>query len=116
MTRAQLPHRRPNATREVEDGGHRFTVTIGFDLEGRPKEVFADGLKIGTGLGHVIADACIWASLLLQHGATPADLGKSLTRIPVAPWQGDGTTAASVLGTIAEVVQAEADGIADIVP
>lgn len=116
MTRVQLPQRRPNATREVEHGGHRFTVTIGFDLEGRPKEVFADGLKIGTGLGHVIADACIWASILLQHGAMPAELGKSLSRVPVAGWDEGATVPGSVLGAIAEAVQAESDAIAELGP
>lgn len=107
MTRTPLPQRRPNATREIEHGGHRFTVTVGFDLAGHPREVFADGMKVGTGLGHVIADACVWASILLQTGITPATLGKSLGRVPVVTGEPGTTAPASALGAIAEVLQAE---------
>jgi hypothetical protein len=42
MTRVRLPDRRAAETVELEHGGQRFTVTIGFYPDGRPGEVFAD--------------------------------------------------------------------------
>lgn len=102
--RAALPQRRPNETCEVDHNGHRFTVTVGFDADAMPREVFADGAKIGTDLAHVIADACVVMSLAMQHGSTPGGLIKSLGRVP-DPIQGeDATRPASVLGAIAAVV------------
>lgn len=108
MARKILPHRRPNATTEVAIGGFAFTVTVGFDLSGRPLEVFADGVKIGTDIGHMVSDACVVISLALQHGCPAALLPKSMGRLP-DPAQGTGTCGpASALGAIAAVV-AEAE-------
>lgn len=104
MARERLPDRRPNATTAVEFGGFSFSVTVGFDLTGRPLEVFADGVKVGTDIGHIISDACVVISLALQHGC-PADLlPKSMGRVPY-PQRGEGVCGpASALGAIATVV------------
>ena len=83
MTRATLPHRRPNITRAVQWDGHEFSVTIGLDpVTARPAEVFADTAKGGQ-MQATIADACVVISIALQHGVTAADLAKSLGRVPV---------------------------------
>ncbi len=104
MTRERLPDRRPNATTRVEFGGFAFTVTVGFDLTGKPLEVFADGAKIGTDIGHIISDACVMISLALQHGCPVDLLPKSMGRVPY-PEKGAGFCGpASALGAIAEVV------------
>lgn len=106
--RAILPTRRPNVTVEVAHGGHAFTVTVGYDLTGRVREVFAGGTRIGTDLAHVIADACVALSLALQHGARPADLGRSMGVVPDLARGGDAVLPASVLGAIcAAMVAAE---------
>jgi hypothetical protein len=104
MARERLPERRPNATTRIDFGGFAFTVTVGFDLTGRPLEVFADGARIGTDIGHIISDACVVISLALQHGC-PADLlPKSMGRVPY-PALGEGFCGpASALGAIAAVV------------
>ena len=102
--RHQLPTRRPNATLDIEHAGFRFTVTVGFDLEARPREVFADGVKIGTDLGHVISDACVVISLALQHGCPAETLPKSMGRVPAPDLGEDACRAASPLGTIAALV------------
>ena len=100
MTRQILPHRRPNETREIEHDGRRLTVTVGFDLDARPREVFADGVREGTDLAHILADACVVVSLALQHGAEPSALRKSLGVVP-DPARGEhATRPASVLGAI----------------
>lgn len=110
MTRAILPTRRPNISRAVEWDGHGFAVTIGFSPEtGAPVEVFAD-LSKGGQMHVTIADACVWASLMLQHGIAPADLGKSLAHVPLL-WGEEGQTQpASPLGAIVEAIMAEVRG------
>lgn len=106
MSRERLPSRRPNETSEIEHAGHRFTVTVGFDLQARPREVFADGARIGTDLGHVISDACVVISLALQHGCPPALLPKSMGRVPDLIAGPGHCRPASALGTIAAAVAA----------
>lgn len=108
MPRERLPTRRPNETSEIEHAGHRFTMTVGFDLQARPREVFADGARIGTDLGHVISDACVVISLALQHGCPPVLLPKSMGRVPDLFAGPENCRPASVLGSIAAAV-AEAD-------
>jgi hypothetical protein len=107
MTRATLPHRRPNITRSTEWDNHTFTVTIGFDLEtGQPLEVFADTQRGGQ-MQSTLADACVIISIALQHGIGVDALGKSLGRVPVL-WGDEGQDApASPVGAIVEALQAE---------
>ena len=100
--RQPLPARRPNFTVETEWSGHPITVTVGLRLDGSPAEVFADTPR-GGDLQASIADACVLISLALQHGLTPADLAKSLGRVPV--WAEPGTLApASPVGAIVGVL------------
>jgi hypothetical protein len=110
MTRQQLPPRRPNVTTEVEFGGFAFTVTVGMGLDGRPLEVFADGFKVGTDIGHIVSDACVVISLALQHGCPAGLLPKSMGRVPY-PALGEGVCGpASALGAIATMVAEVARG------
>lgn len=105
MNRKALPHRRPNVTVEADWQGHPLTITIGFHPKtGKPCEVFADALRGGQ-MAETIRDACVWASLILQSGGTPADLAKSLGRVP--DYTGE-ERAASPLGIIAQTIM-EAD-------
>lgn len=105
--RQTLPNVRSNVTRVVHWDGHDFTVTIGLDPETwRPVEVFADAGK-GGDMHVTIADACVWASLLLQFGAEPADLRKSLGEVPVLGAPKGTVGPASPLGAIADAILAE---------
>ena len=45
MTRTRLPDRRAAETVQLEHGGTRFMVTIGFYPDGRPGEVFTHGCE-----------------------------------------------------------------------
>lgn len=104
--RKPLPNARPNVTITVHWSGHEFPVTIGLswpDLQ--PMEVFADVAK-GGDIQWAIADACVIISLALQHGISPADLAKSLGRVP--SWQGE--VPASPLGAVVEAIIAEVNG------
>ena len=108
MTRATLPNRRPNITRAVQWDGHEFSVTIGFDpATAHPSEVFADTAKGGQ-MQCTIADACVLISIALQHGITPAELAKSLGRVPVFTGEEGATGPASPVGAVVEAIMAEA--------
>ena len=107
MTRATLPQRRSNVTRAVEWNGHAFSVTIGLDpATWQPAEAFCDTAK-GGDMAAALADACVIISIALQHGIAPADLAKSLGRVPVL-WAEEGVTQpASPVGAIVEAILAE---------
>ena len=96
MTRARLPHRRESETIDLFFAGRGFAVTIGFYPDGRLGEVFSSGVKVGSDLDAILADACVAISLLLQHGVTPAALARSMGRA------GDGITPASVIGALSD--------------
>lgn len=103
--RRKLPPRRQNETHEIEHRGHAFTITIGFDDDGSPLEVFAGSAKIGTDIAHLVADACVLISVALQYGCPPGDLPKSLGRVPdLYATEENATTPASVVGVIADAV------------
>ncbi len=109
MTRANLPPRRSNVTRAVHWEGHEFTVTIGLDpVTWQPAEVFADTAKGGQ-MHVTIADACVWASIAMQHGVTPAELAKSLGEVPVLGAPKGTTGPASPLGAIVAAIIEECD-------
>ncbi len=78
MTRVRLPDRRAAETVELEHGGQRFTVTVGFYPDGRPGEVFTHGARSGSSLDALLADACVVVSCLIQHGAEPRDVAASM--------------------------------------
>jgi hypothetical protein len=103
MTRIRLPNRRAAETVELEHGGQRFTVTIGFyPRHDRIAEVFTHGAKVGSGMDRLLDDVCVALSLLLQHGAEPAPLAASMGRL------GDGTSPASIVGALADLIASEA--------
>ena len=84
--------------------GHEFTVTIGLDpVTWQPAEVFADTAKGGQ-MHVTIADACVWASIAMQHGVTPAELAKSLGEVPVLGAPKGTTGPASPLGAIVAAI------------
>jgi hypothetical protein len=93
--RRRLPQRRGAIAVELEHAGHRFRMQIGCFPDGTPGEVFLDAAKQNSGLDAFAADAAILISLLLQHSATPAEIGHALRRSP------DGT-AASLVGAVVD--------------
>jgi crossover junction endodeoxyribonuclease RuvC len=70
-------------------------MQIGRFPDGVQGEVFLDAAKQNSALDALAADAAILISLLLQHGATPAEIGHTLRRAP------DGT-AASLIGAVVD--------------
>lgn len=81
MTREHLPNRRLSETIEFTHEGHNYLGTVGFDLTGRPLEVFLSTGRPGSGVETVSRDAAVAVSLALQHG-TPLDtLRHAMTRL-----------------------------------
>jgi hypothetical protein len=78
MSGARLPERRTAETAEIEQGGMRFAVTIGFYPDGRPGEVFTHGAKSGSAIEGLLDDACVVVSLLAQYGVEPHTLAQSM--------------------------------------
>ena len=97
MSRQRLPNRRPNKTLDLEFDGHLFQVTIGYSLDGEPKEVFCHGAKAGSALDFLLDDACVILSLLLQHGSPPEQLHHSMGKFE------DGNHA-SIIGAVVELL------------
>ena len=97
MPRIRLPNRRQSITQKIfvaMDGGKelKLLLTIGFDSDNKPKEVFCAGFRAGTALETIVMDACILMSRLLQYGNTPQELYKTMAQPP------------SVLGAIAKAI------------
>lgn len=106
MTRTALPDRREAITKPVvwttDTGQHSFYVSVGFE-HGTDQilEVFyASGMKEGSSLRAMASDACVLASMLLQHGETPETIAKSLSSAPVLGIN----RPASIVGAIVEAI------------
>ena len=103
MTRQRLPDRRPSFTTQLTYEANVYSVTLGFDVaRDRIGEVFTHGAKVGSGMDRLLDDVCVALSLLLQHGAEPAPLAASMGRL------GDGTSPASIVGALADLIAREA--------
>jgi hypothetical protein len=99
MSRTRLPDRRAAETIQLEHGGTRFMVTIGFYPDGRPGEVFTHGARSGSSMDALLADACVVVSCLIQHGAEPGDLSASMGRL-------GNSEPASIIGAVVDLVAA----------
>jgi hypothetical protein len=99
VTRTRLPDRRAAQTVELEHGGQRFTVTVGFYPDGRPGEVFVHGIRTGSSLDALLADACVVVSCLIQHGVEPRELAYSMGRL-------GNSEPASIIGAVIDLAAA----------
>ena len=82
ILRRRLPQRRGAIAVELEHAGYQFRMQIGCFPDGALGEVFLDAAKPNSGLDAFAADAAVLLSLLLQHGALPAEIGHALRRSP----------------------------------
>ena len=103
MTRQRLPNRRPSLTFDLEHDGRVYAVTMGFDpRDGCLREVFTHGARAGSTMDGILDDVCIALSLLLQHGVEPVAFAASMGRL------GDGSSPASIVGALADLLSREA--------
>ncbi|CAA7621132.1 ribonucleotide reductase [Magnetospirillum sp. UT-4] len=102
MERQRLPNRRLCLTETLEWCEHTWLMNVGFDVDGRVREVFIDGNKVGSLFEGLLDDACVLVSHLLQIGRTPADLVRRLGGSEAEP--------ASPIGLVArQLARLEAD-------
>ena len=80
--RRRLPHRRGAIALDIEHAGHRYRMHVGYFPDGAVGEVFVDATKQNSTLDALAADAAVLLSLLLQHGALPAEIGHALRPSP----------------------------------
>jgi hypothetical protein len=78
--RQRLPNRRPHELVAFEHAGFRFTAGFGRFRDGTLAEVFINSTRTGTAVDVAARDSAIVASLALQHGASPDELRRALTR------------------------------------
>ncbi len=107
--RQRLPNRRKNETVDLMFDGHRYHVTVGFAVDGRPREVFCHGGKVGSGMDLILDDACVALSLLLQHGVEPQALAHSMGRL-------ENGAPASIIGALVDLVANNAETRAERSP
>lgn len=82
MTRVRLPNRRHSEIVPIDHGGQEFVLSVGYFDDGRAGEVFARGAKSGSTMDSILADSAVAISLLLQHGATAAEIHRSMAQLP----------------------------------
>jgi len=80
MTRERLPNRRRCESFEFEHAGLRFTLSIGFYLDGRIAEIFLSSHKPGSPIEAIARDAAVTVSIALQHGAYLETIRRALTK------------------------------------
>ena len=101
IERQRLPNRRMARTVDVEVAGKIYQLGIGYYPDTRIGEVFLAGQKSGSDMHGLLADLGIVMSRLFQHGDTPASLAAGMARL------GDGSTPASIIGTIDDALARE---------
>ncbi len=106
MSRQRLPDRRAAETVQIEHGGQRFTVTIGYYPDGRSGEVFTHGIRTGSTLDALLADACVLLSMLMQHGIEVPELASGMGRL-------GSSEPASIIGAVIDLIAAPAAATAD---
>lgn len=99
--RERLPNRRRAETVNIEISGNAYQLSIGYYDDGRIGEVFLGGPRSGSDMQGLLADLGVVISRLFQFGDTPASLAAGMARL------GDGTTPASIIGTMADAMARE---------
>jgi hypothetical protein len=96
--RQRLDDRRAADVRELAHANQRYRLHVGRFPSGALAEVFVDSSKPNSTMDAFAADAAILISLLLQHGATPNEIGHALRRNPNG-------AAASLIGAVVDALQ-----------
>jgi len=97
--RQNLPNRRPALVINLEHDRLAYTASIGFDLTGRPREIFARCRKPNSAMDLIADDLSVVLSLALQHGIEPGALRHSIGRIHGKP----ASLAGALIDALAEV-------------
>jgi hypothetical protein len=103
--RRRPPNRRGAIAFQFGHANQRYRAHVGFFASGAPSELFLNAInKPDTTLDAFAADAAILVSLLLQHGASVAEIGHALRRTP------NGAAASLVGAVVDELAALAAEG------
>lgn len=109
--RRTLPTRRHCVTASTVWQGHPIEVSVGFDpATGGVVEAFADIAKGGQ-MQHTLSDACILASIAMQHGASLDELQKTLGSEKLSVDGRAFVEPTSPIGAALQAVRMVADGV-----
>jgi hypothetical protein len=78
--RERLPNRRAAETWDIQVGGLRYTISVGYYESGRIGEIFIQNHKQGSQAGLMAADSAVLCSIALQHGVPIETLRHALMR------------------------------------
>jgi uncharacterized alkaline shock family protein YloU len=78
MAREILPNRRMSVTHTAEHEGMKYSVTVGYNDNQIPKEVFIRSVKPGSQIDEILDDTSVVVSLALQNGVTIPELRRSI--------------------------------------
>jgi hypothetical protein len=104
VTRTPLPARRISRLVDIQFDGRSYTICVGYDEAGQPREAFVDGAKEGSGMRAMLSDACILASIALQYGAKPFELRHSLGMVPAFHDGRETQIRASLIGVLIDAL------------
>ena len=76
--REVLPNRRMSVTHTAEHEGMKYSVTVGYNDNQIPKEVFIRSVKPGSQIDEILDDTSVVVSLALQNGVTIPELRRSI--------------------------------------
>lgn len=103
--RTRLPSRRPVQTTTLQaSNGQLFDASLGFDTQGKVREVFLQAHKTTSELANILADFAVILSIALQYNISISELSKSISRIPTEI-DGPPVAPASVLGEVLDLIQ-----------
>ncbi len=91
------------AFRRSDGSSTHFEASIGFDAQGKPKEIFLCGAKSGSDLDAMLNDTAVAISVALQHDVPAKAMAASVARIP-EEIDGPGLLPASIVGAVLDLV------------
>jgi hypothetical protein len=80
IMRQRLPNRRRCESFEFRHAGLDFTLTVGFQRDGRIAEIFLSSHKPGSPIEAIARDAAVTVSLALQFGVPIETIRQALTK------------------------------------
>jgi hypothetical protein len=80
VQRERLANRRECTGFDVQALGMRFHASVSYFSDGRPAEIFLDGVKVGSAADAAARDSAVTASIAMQFGADIETIRKALCR------------------------------------
>ena len=87
----------------VDGRESHFEASIGFDKNGKPKEIFLAGARTGSETDILLIDAAVSISVALQCGVSATAMSQSISRVSET-LDGPPTRPASIIGAALELI------------